>query len=175
MEITLPQISPPQFWPDAYRHIVSKMRELQVMEIGDAPPPSDRAHSLDMDKTGRVERTLVIVGLSSAELDQLHQFEIEKNDFVYNSTQIKKLFKLFNPPTSLSEDIVKIVHDFNEDNRPPPRQWNGMSVPAYFPLDNVFDGMSYHHAWDKSVLANKNKLELPVKSKSKSLKIDARI
>lgn len=160
-------------YPQVYKNVVKAMRVHEDTQIGpiDYRLSQDkfrdrhgeiRTASLDMDDMGRIERTLTVINCSPVELDRWHELEIMKGDFYYWCLQIKRMLKLHYPTTKLTEDCAAAVREFNHKNRPIPSNYKGVSVPAYFPPDNYFDGMIYHHSIDKSVLANKGQLYLPV-------------
>ena len=136
-----------------YQQIANAMKARGLWELGKAVP-GDRARSLDLDREGRALRTLAVRRLTWDQLETLHRFEVKRNDFLRDNGQIRKMFKLDYSPVILSAERLDAIYEFNDDNRPEMRKEYGVTVPPYFPLDNEFDGLIYHHSWDKAVKVN---------------------
>lgn len=156
-------------YPEPYAQISRAMNIHGVTDLGVVPKDKDRAASLDMDKDGRISRTLFVRSLDEEQLYKLHGLEKKLGQFVFDITGLKKHFRLDYSPTVLNEARTEAVADFNNSNRPVMRKEFGVTVPPYFPLDNEFDGMEYHHAWDKAVRVKD--LDLPeLKEKRRTAK-----
>lgn len=156
-------------YSEPYKQIADAMRIRGVTELGEMPRDKERASSLDISREGRVIRTLFVRHLDGFQLEKFHAMEIKHNNFIHDITVLKRHFRLDYPPTILNDARMTTITDFNNDNRPEMRKEFGITVPPYFPLDNEFDGMEYHHAWDKAVRIND--LELPeIKSSKKTAK-----
>ena len=161
----------PKDYPKAYQFIVKTMQDRGLSELGNADYRAEnsrrfmskageiRAASMDMDKTSRVLRTLVLIHMTSEQLKTIHNKEKSSGNFIIN---IKSLLKLDYEPVIITDATIEAVTTFNDENRPEPRKFEGVSIPPYFPLDNEFDGMEYHHDWDFNIHLSKDSLFLPV-------------
>ena len=168
MEIITPSVK--KNYPEAYQKIAEKLRVSGLNEIGDPgyrekqrdrfkdKDGEFRPASMDLEKMSRVCRTLQVFQLSAEELSKLHAREKRVGYFIIN---IKKMFRQDYKSYSLSNDRIDAVNDFNDEHRPEPIKFMGISIPPYFPPDNEFDGMEYHHAWDMGLLHNQSSFRMP--------------
>ena len=157
------KLNPPNLgaYPEAYRHIRKAMFDHGVDHLGDINRDSDGTASLDLSKMGRIERTLCVMNLTLAQIEFLHAYEYKKKDFVYAYPQMMKITRAHFDSMPLNEKRVDAVAEFNDEHRPEQPKFQGVTIPPYFPGDYDFDGLQYHHAWDKSVMVNRNRLYLP--------------
>jgi len=111
-----------------------------------------RPASLGMGWESRGLRTLMVrrLGkLGNEQIEKLHEYERRQGYFV---VAIEKLFRLDYKPEPINDERLQALRKFNNEHRPILREVFGIRVMAYFPSDMEFDGMDYHHAWDKCVL-----------------------
>lgn len=177
MQITKPKIKLRNY-PEAYQQISAKLDALCMSEIGDPHYRENqgnrfkdkngemRSGSVDLSRDGRVSRTCQIMKLLTEQIDRLHAAEKKKGYFI---SQIKLSFKQEYKSKSLNDKHIESICEFQQNHRPEPEQFHGVSIPAYFPPDNEFDGLEYHHAWDKSAHAYQTEFnQLDFKSKNKA-------
>ena len=169
MEITLPPSPESRPYPEPWKFIAERMRERGLKAIGNPryrdkfSHQPDRYGYLDMEKIDRWTRTLTISKITPEELRSIHARENEKMYFLTSGEM--KHYADFEYSGELSKQQVQKLGEFSDKCRPVPRKWQGISVPPYFELDNEFDGMEYHHAWD--LAANMGGLVLPVGGKQR--------
>ena len=147
-----------------YSQIAKAMRAHGVLELGDPDYREKdkrfrdkegevRASSLDLCWENRAARTILVRLLDETQLERFHRIEQREGWLCW--MEIPKLFrKELNYDRNrwrLNDERMEAIKNFNEDHRPEMRKVFGVTVPPYFPLDNEFDGMEYHWAWDKSV------------------------
>ena len=143
-----------------YRQIANYMKARGLTELGDPKYPDRftmadgerRPGGLDMDKIVRALRTLTIRKLSEHGLKKIHNYEWTKMTRFLCFQEIRNIAR--EPIVSsggMSETQIAALADYNNTHRPECRQIDGITIPPYFPLDNEFDGMEYHHAWDWNV------------------------
>ena len=111
---------------------------------------------IDMDKDSRAMRTLFVKKLGSDEqLATWHKMELD-HGYWLEFFQIKKYLEKIGGfkaeiKTKNWDAAVEQVTKFNDERRPSTWEFSGMRVPPYFIYDLSFNGMPYHHAWDKNV------------------------
>lgn len=175
--LKLDQPRPPEsHWQfdEPYKFIAGWMKSKGLMELGDQKCREKlkrkdgelRPWGLGMDKLERALRTLTIKKLSEQGLVKIHEYEQKKMLRFLSFDEIKKIsgcpIKSSGP---IDERQLSEIDEFNVQNRPKPRKVQGVSVPAYFLLDEEFDGMNYHHQWDWACWHNH--FELPVRVASR--------
>ena len=115
----------------------------------------ERYGGLDLTPEARAYRTVDIKKLSAAELARLHEFEIKHcARFVIGPSEMRSVLKNQSIPDQfpLTAEQMEYVKRLNDDHRPiADRHFMGLPVPPYFAHDYDFDGMVYHHAWDRTV------------------------
>lgn len=121
----------------------------RVNERGD-----ERYAGLDIASESRAWRTLNIKKLSEQELKQTIDYERRFLTRFLIWAEIKRVVKnpeLEDQETLQSHQLESLIA-FNNAHRPiSDRHFMGLPIPPYFTYDYDFDGMIYHHAWDKSV------------------------
>lgn len=169
-------------YPDAYRHIVKAMKGAGLSEIGDPTYREKdefrdeegeiRAASVDIDKLDRIARTLTVVHMSRDQVAELHKREVKAGRFL---GQIKDMFHLKFGYTQMGEEVVKSVTEFQDKCRPKCSEFRGISIPPYFPPDFEFDGMIYHHSWDKGIWFQRANIYIPVSRRTSGKKMLAEV
>lgn len=177
LKVEIPKPPDKLNYREPYRQIAVAMNVHEVFELGDPIYREKcgdrfkdrhgeiRAASLDVAIESRVARTLTVRSMTEEQLGRVHKYEKSRGIFIYTD-QMTSLLKAKITPTLMTEERKQIVMAFNQENRPLMRKVYGVTVPPYFPPDNEFDGMEYHHAWDKSVKIGF--LDLPAISSRKS-------
>ena len=123
-----------------------------------------RPASIDLTIDDRAYRSLIMTRLAEDQIESLHEYELNVIRFYLLSSmwEIEKAIKVKIDKHKLDLNQRQAVIEFSESCRPEPKKFNGVSVPSYFPLDNTFDGMLYHHDWDRLANLNRHKLEIPI-------------
>lgn len=158
--LKLEQIKVPEsHWKfdEPYRYIAGWMKARCLTELGDPnyreryrrKDGEIRFSGLGMDKIERAMRTLTIKKLTEEGLLRVQDYEQKNMLRFLVFEEIKRISDCDIRGDGPNNELrMKILFDFCEQNRPEPRKYDGVSVPAYFLLDNEFDGMVYHHKWD---------------------------
>ena len=121
-------------------------REKYKMENGDI-----RSASMEISPRDRAERTQWIKELKIVEMEKIHDYEQKKMTRFLFIAEAEKILKLkiarvkFNPP------VIDNLESFNNIHRPQCGTFQEFVIPPYFVDDLDFDGMNYHHAWDKCI------------------------
>lgn len=112
-----------------------------------------RPGGLDLNPRERAERTLFIKKLSREGLAKAQDYEAR---FLTRFLTFDEISRIIKEPASNPESIPQKQYEslieFNNQHRPPnTKTFETFPVPAYFLYDVEFDGMIYHHAWDRLV------------------------
>ena len=166
-------------YQEPYKFIAQYMRSKNIYNIGDINSVSkaiiksgdQRCASVDLIREDRAIRSLTITKLQDIDLDKLHEYELNKMDRLLFGSEIQKVIKSFIKwDHKIEPHQMEYLIVFQDEHRPEPKKFHGISIPAYFPLDNTFDGMIYHHQWDRVISLNKHKMCMPTGIKHKESK-----
>lgn len=148
-------------YPEPYTRIALKLKEKKMHYIGNREEAlrrqeeMDRPLSVDIPIRERAIRSMYVRAMTEGELDYLHRVEwFKRKNFLVLpqiSYSMMKRFEKSMPSPQVSEEQMDYLIKFNRDNRPRCSYVDDVPVPPYFDLDYSFDGMAYHHAWDKCV------------------------
>lgn len=164
--INLPEASK---YPEAYKSIVNALRSAGLHELGTRTPRKDkdgeeRAASLDLGVIERIGRTSTVINLTDIQLSEWHRVELEIGGFFFGYDWMKRKFHWIFEPVVLSDARMEAIKNFQSQNRPPLPKFRDVSIPPYFPLDNTFDGLEFHHRLDRAFWTNRDRLSLPAVS-----------
>lgn len=115
-----------------------------------------RYSGLDMNSEQRCYRTIDVKKLTLNHLERIHSYEQKYCKFFITGPGLWRLILGVDSDEipdqrHLKSNQVEAIIKFNNDHRPICSKFNGFIVPPYFIYDCSFDGMNYHHAWDKTV------------------------
>lgn len=125
-------------------------------EINKLPNGGCRTSGLDMKDEDRAFRTIIISKLSMEQIAKIHGYEHSKMTRFLIAAEIEAILgDTIDRPQWSRLLAVKLI-DFNNRHRPKTtKTYKGHNIPAYF-AHASFDGMLFHHAWDKNVKDNFN-------------------
>ena len=115
---------------------------------------------LSMPDNERAWRSIWVNKLKLDQLETLHERENQMTRFLI-SFEVEKWLKVELDCPKLTEKQWEVVIQKNKDFRPMlDRRYKQFSIPPYFIYDNEFDGMEYHHAWDKNAFGKQ--IQIPI-------------
>ena len=159
LEIEVPET----YWnyQEPYQFIATFLKSKGLTEIGDItfreqyrmPNGEIRAASMDIGKEERAMRSLTISKLSHEEIGRIHEYELNHMARLLSPQEMVKVLKKYDYAFTkgITASQFESLYRLGDQSRPNPKKFHGVSIPAYFPLDNTFDGMIYHHEWDLNV------------------------
>ena len=115
-----------------------------------------RTSGLDMKDEDRAFRTIIISKLNMEQIAKIHGYERFKMTRFLVAAEMEAILDIHLDRPQWSRLLFSKLTEFNVRYKPKTtKMYKGFHIPAYF-AHASFDGMLFHHAWDKNVKDNFN-------------------